>query len=178
MIKNSNHKNSPIVLTIPKRPQTANPLPDKELREKLQHSYEQSLAGKGRPFKDVFDDLEKGLDQRQTATDTDWRTTNTKSPLFREGRSVFTVSSAMFQQIQNRLYRQIGDEDRAACQEFSTEDVRDVRRVGFGIVQHGVGKGHEGEARRPPEEAESSFDHVSHYRNQKGNRQEQAAVQQ
>ncbi len=71
MIKNSNHKNSPIVLTIPKRPQTANPLPDKELREKLQHSYEQSLAGKGRPFKDVFDDLEKGLDQRQTATDTD-----------------------------------------------------------------------------------------------------------
>lgn len=74
----------------------------------------------------------------------------------------------MFQQIQNRLYRQIGDEDRAARQEFSTEDVRDVRRVGFGIVQHGVGKGHEGEARRPPEEAESSFDHVGQYRNQRG----------
>ena len=27
----------------------------------LQHSYEQSLAGKGRPFEEVFDELERGL---------------------------------------------------------------------------------------------------------------------
>lgn len=85
---------------------------------------------------------------------------------------------ALFPQTHQGLYRQIGDEDRAAGQEFSAEDVRNVRRVGFGIVQHGVGKGHKWEARRPPEEAESPFDHVGQYRNQKGNRQEQAAVQQ
>lgn len=84
----------------------------------------------------------------------------------------------IFQQPQYRLYRQIGDEDRAAGQKFSAEDVRNVRRIRFGIVQHGVGKGHEGKARRPPEEAESPFDHVGQYRNQKGDRQEQTAVQQ
>lgn len=91
---------------------------------------------------------------------------------------ISTGSSAIFQQPQYRLYRQIGDEDRAAGQEFSAEDIRNVRRVRFRIVQHGIGKGHEREACRPPEEAESPFDHVGQYRNQKRDRQEQTAVQQ
>ena len=34
---------------------------DAELNAKLQHSYEQSLAGEGRPFEEVFDDLERSL---------------------------------------------------------------------------------------------------------------------
>ena len=33
----------------------------KELDAKLQHSYDQSLRGEGRPFEDVFDDLEWDL---------------------------------------------------------------------------------------------------------------------
>jgi len=34
-----------------------------ELDAKLQHSYEQSLAGAGRPFEQVFDEMERGLDK-------------------------------------------------------------------------------------------------------------------
>lgn len=34
-----------------------------ELHTKLQHSYEQSLAGEGVPFNEVFDELEKNLVQ-------------------------------------------------------------------------------------------------------------------
>ena len=32
-----------------------------ELNAKLRHSYEQSVAGEGRPLNAVFDDLERGL---------------------------------------------------------------------------------------------------------------------
>jgi hypothetical protein len=32
-----------------------------ELDRKLQSSYEQSLAGEGRPFNEVFDELERSL---------------------------------------------------------------------------------------------------------------------
>ncbi len=32
-----------------------------ELDTKLRHSYDQSLAGEGRPFEEVFDELERGL---------------------------------------------------------------------------------------------------------------------
>ena len=51
------------VKTIP-RPllrclETGDILTHAELNAKLQHSYEQSLEGKGRPFEEVFDDLEK-----------------------------------------------------------------------------------------------------------------------
>ena len=34
---------------------------DAELDTKLQHSYEQSLIGKGRSMNEVFDDLERSL---------------------------------------------------------------------------------------------------------------------
>lgn len=38
-------------------------LSDAELNTKLQHSYEQSLAGEGMTFNEVFDKLEKSLVQ-------------------------------------------------------------------------------------------------------------------
>lgn len=51
----------PFSLTIPATPKTMDTLTPAEFDRKLQHSYEQSLAGEGRPFNDVFDDLERNL---------------------------------------------------------------------------------------------------------------------
>ena len=51
----------PFSLTIPAVPNTLDVMTQSELNQKLQHSYEQSLAGEGRPFTDVFDDLERSL---------------------------------------------------------------------------------------------------------------------
>lgn len=51
----------PFPLTLPAEPKTLDTLSDAELNAKLQHSYDQSLAGKGRPFDEVFDALERGL---------------------------------------------------------------------------------------------------------------------
>lgn len=51
----------PFSLNVPKEPKTADEMTDAELNTKLQHSYEQSLVGKGRPFNEVFDDLEGSL---------------------------------------------------------------------------------------------------------------------
>jgi len=51
----------PFSLTIPQQPKTLDTMTDAELNAKLQHSYEQAAAGKGRPFREVFDELEKGL---------------------------------------------------------------------------------------------------------------------
>ena len=51
----------PFPLTIPEIPKTIDSMTDAELAAKLQHSYEQALAGEGRPFKEVFDDLERSL---------------------------------------------------------------------------------------------------------------------
>ena len=50
----------PFPLTIPAEPKTLDVLTDAELNAKLQHSYAQSLAGEGRPFEEVFDELEEG----------------------------------------------------------------------------------------------------------------------
>lgn len=58
-MKDSTVKSLPVSITLPEVPQTEDNLTDAELYAKLQHSYEQSLAEKGRPFNDVFDDLEK-----------------------------------------------------------------------------------------------------------------------
>ena len=52
----------PFSLTIPSGPMTIDIMSDTELNEKLQQSYEQSLAGEGRPFNEVFDDLKRSLD--------------------------------------------------------------------------------------------------------------------
>ncbi len=51
----------PFSLTIPQEPRTLDTMSDAELNTKLQHSYEQSLAGEGVPYNEVFDELEKNL---------------------------------------------------------------------------------------------------------------------
>lgn len=43
---------------IPRQPQTLDIMTDAELNAKLEHSYKQAAAGKGRPFREVFDKLE------------------------------------------------------------------------------------------------------------------------
>lgn len=48
----------PFSLTLPTEPRTLETLTDAELDAKLEHSYAQSLAHKGRPLDDVFDDIE------------------------------------------------------------------------------------------------------------------------
>ena len=54
-------KGIPFSLTLPIEPKTMDSLTVDELNAKLQSSYEQSLRREGRPFDDVFDDLERGL---------------------------------------------------------------------------------------------------------------------
>lgn len=54
-------KGVPFSLTIPTAPKAANELTDAELDEMLEHSYQQSLAGEGRPIAEVFEDLERGI---------------------------------------------------------------------------------------------------------------------
>ena len=51
----------PFSLTVPAVPRTLDVMSDKELNAKLQHSYEQSLAGEGRPYNEVFDEIERSL---------------------------------------------------------------------------------------------------------------------
>ena len=51
----------PFSLTIPQELQTIDTMSDVELNKKLQKSYEQSLAGEGVPYKEVFDELERSL---------------------------------------------------------------------------------------------------------------------
>ena len=51
----------PFSLTIPVEPKTIDSMTDVELNAKLQHSYEQSLKGEGRPYYEVFDELERSL---------------------------------------------------------------------------------------------------------------------
>jgi DNA-damage-inducible protein J len=51
----------PFSLTIPQEPKTLDAMSEAELNAKLMHSYEQSLRGEGRPFSEVFDELESGL---------------------------------------------------------------------------------------------------------------------
>lgn len=46
----------PFSLTVPAEPKTIDVLTDAELEAKLQHSYDQSIAGEGRPLAAVFDD--------------------------------------------------------------------------------------------------------------------------
>ena len=53
----------PFSLTIPNEPKTLEDYSESELNAKIQHSYKQSLEGKGRPFEEVFDDLESRLNK-------------------------------------------------------------------------------------------------------------------
>ena len=54
-------KGIPFSLTIPTEPRALDSMSRGELDSMLQHSYKQSLAGKGRPFEEVYDELERGL---------------------------------------------------------------------------------------------------------------------
>lgn len=51
----------PFSLTLPHEPQTIDAMTNNALNAKLQHSYEQALAGEGRPYTEVFDELERSL---------------------------------------------------------------------------------------------------------------------
>ena len=51
----------PFALTIPQEPRTMDTLTPSELKAKLEHSYQQSLAGEGRPYHEIFDELERSL---------------------------------------------------------------------------------------------------------------------
>lgn len=51
----------PFSLTVPEEPRTLDSLSPEELNAKLARSYEQSLRGEGRPFAEVFDELEGSL---------------------------------------------------------------------------------------------------------------------
>lgn len=51
----------PLSLTLPHEPQTIDAMTNNALNAKLQHSYEQALAGEGRPYTEVFDELERSL---------------------------------------------------------------------------------------------------------------------
>ena len=51
----------PFSLIVPAEPKTLDSMTKAELDAKLQHSYDQSLKGEGRPFEAVFDELERGL---------------------------------------------------------------------------------------------------------------------
>ncbi|MBQ7416474.1 MAG: type II toxin-antitoxin system RelB/DinJ family antitoxin [Acidaminococcaceae bacterium] len=54
-------KGIPFSLTIPSEPRTLDSMSRAELDKMLQHSYKQSLTGQGRPYEEVFDELERGL---------------------------------------------------------------------------------------------------------------------
>ena len=51
----------PFSLIVPDEPKTLDSMTKAELDAKLQHSYNQSLNGEGRPLEAVFDELERGL---------------------------------------------------------------------------------------------------------------------
>ena len=51
----------PFSLIVPAEPKTMDSLTEDALNAKLQHSYEQTLDGMGRPFTEAFDELEQGL---------------------------------------------------------------------------------------------------------------------
>lgn len=55
------HRGIPFSLTVPAEPKTIDNMSEAELDAKLSHSYDQALAGEGRPMNDVFDDLERSL---------------------------------------------------------------------------------------------------------------------
>ncbi len=48
----------PFNLTLPRAPRTADAMTGEEVSAMLQHSYAQSVAGKARPFDELFDELE------------------------------------------------------------------------------------------------------------------------
>ena len=54
-------KGLPFAVMIPAAPTTLDTMSREKFDAMLQHSYEQSLAGEGRPFEEVFDELKRDL---------------------------------------------------------------------------------------------------------------------
>ena len=52
----------PFPLSLPQPPKTMEEMTEDELNEKLQRGYEQALAGQGRPYKEVFEELRRSLE--------------------------------------------------------------------------------------------------------------------
>lgn len=52
----------PFSLSLPQASKTFEDMSEEELNAKLQRGYEQSLAGLGRPYKEVFDELRQSLE--------------------------------------------------------------------------------------------------------------------
>ena len=50
----------PFPLMLPSEPKTLDSMTNEQINIKLQHSYEQSLLGEGRPANEVFDEVERG----------------------------------------------------------------------------------------------------------------------
>lgn len=51
----------PFSLTVPSEPKAFDSLSAEELKAKLQHSYDQSVAGMGKPYAEVFDEIERSF---------------------------------------------------------------------------------------------------------------------
>ena len=51
----------PFSIALPAEPRTLDSMTEAELNAKLEHSYRQSLSGEGRPYEEVFDELERKL---------------------------------------------------------------------------------------------------------------------
>lgn len=51
----------PFSLTLPKAPRALDGMPAEEVDAMLSHSFDQSVAGEGMPYAEVFAELEKGL---------------------------------------------------------------------------------------------------------------------
>ena len=51
----------PFSLSLSQGPKPLSEMSAEELNAKLEHSYAQSLAGQGRPFSEVLDDLERSF---------------------------------------------------------------------------------------------------------------------
>ena len=53
---------APFTFALPLEPETLDTLSLSDLDMKLQRSYDQSLAGEGRSYREVFDELERSID--------------------------------------------------------------------------------------------------------------------
>ena len=51
----------PFSLSLPNPPKALEDMTENELNAKLQRGYEQAIAGQGRPYKEVFDELRQSL---------------------------------------------------------------------------------------------------------------------
>lgn len=51
----------PFSITLPRTPKALDGMSSEELDAMLSHSYAQSVGGEGRPYEEVFDELERGL---------------------------------------------------------------------------------------------------------------------